>query len=113
MRRLGRAIRKQDIASKLGDRPALPVVLAGTPRELCLHHGFQALPSRYNAAMRQALRLHPDSLCSAATQVEVDVARPRAGGLVLSYFVTGRIGDLRLPPVVAAARTEELWRHTC
>jgi hypothetical protein len=63
--------------------------------------------------MRQALRLHPDSLCAAATHVEVDVARPRAGSLVLCYFVTGKINDLRIPPVVAAARTEELWRHTC
>ena len=63
--------------------------------------------------MRQALKLHPDSLCSAVTHIEVDVARPRAGSLVLSYFVTGKIGDLRMPPVVAAARTDELWQHTC
>jgi hypothetical protein len=63
--------------------------------------------------MRQALRLHPDSLCSAATKVEVEIARPRAGSFVLSYFVTGQISNLRLPPVAAAARAEELWRHTC
>jgi hypothetical protein len=63
--------------------------------------------------MRQALRLHPDSRCAAATRIEVDVARPRAGGLVLSYVVTGRIGGLRLPPVTASARADELWRHTC
>ncbi len=65
------------------------------------------------SGMRRSLRLHPDSLCLAATHVEVEVARPRAGSLVLTYFVTGRISDLRLPPVSAAARTEELWRHTC
>ncbi len=63
--------------------------------------------------MRQALRLHPDSLCFAATQIEVDVAPPRAGNLVLSYFVTGKIGDLRIPPITSATRTEELWRSTC
>ena len=63
--------------------------------------------------MRQALRLHPDSLCFAATQIEADVARPHAGSLVFSYFVTGKIGDLRIPPVVSPARTDELWRHTC
>ncbi len=63
--------------------------------------------------MRQALRLHPDSRCAAATRIEVDVARPRAGALVLSYVVTGRIGGLRLPPVMASARADELWRHTC
>jgi hypothetical protein len=67
----------------------------------------------YVAGMRQALRLHPDSLCFAATQIEVDVARPQAGTLVLSYLVTGKIGDLRLSPVVSPARTDELWRHTC
>ncbi len=37
--------------------------------------------------MRQALRLHPDSRCVAATRIEVDVTRPRAGSLVLSYVV--------------------------
>jgi hypothetical protein len=63
--------------------------------------------------MRQALRLHPDSLCSAATHIEVDVARPRAGSLMLSYVVIGRISDLRIPPALTAARTDELWRHTC
>jgi hypothetical protein len=63
--------------------------------------------------MRQALRLHPDSRCAAATRIEVDVTRPRDGGLVLSYVVTGRIGGLRLPPVMASARAYELWRHTC
>jgi hypothetical protein len=63
--------------------------------------------------MRHALRLHPDSLCAAATRIEVDIACPRPGGLLLSYVVRGRIGGLRLPPVVAAARADELWRHTC
>jgi hypothetical protein len=68
---------------------------------------------RYNAAMRRSLRLHPDSLRLAAAHVEVNIARPRAGSLVLSYVVTGTISDLRMPPATAAARTDELWRHTC
>lgn len=63
--------------------------------------------------MRQALKLHPDSLCSAVTHIEVEVMRPCAGSLVLSYSVTGRIGDLCIPAAVAATRTDELWRHTC
>src|SRR5580700_9156406 len=62
--------------------------------------------------MRQTLRLHPDSQCAAATRIEADVARPRPGNMILSYVVSGRIGDLRMPPVVAAARADELWRHT-
>jgi hypothetical protein len=63
--------------------------------------------------MRQTLRLHPDSLCAAATRIEADVARPHPRSLILSYIVSGRISDLRMPPVVAAARADELWRHTC
>jgi hypothetical protein len=63
--------------------------------------------------MRHTLRLHPDSLCAAARRIEADIARPHPGSLVFSYVVSGRIGDLRLPPVVAAARADELWRHTC
>lgn len=63
--------------------------------------------------MRQSLRLHPHSLCLAAARIDVEVARFPAGSLLLSYVVTGRIGDLRLPPVSAAAHTDELWRHTC
>ena len=63
--------------------------------------------------MRQVLKLHPGSLSFATTHIAVDVARPRAGSLVLYYFVTGEIYDLRIPPVVPTARTNELWRHTC
>jgi len=63
--------------------------------------------------MRHTLRLHPDSLCAAATRIEVDIARPRPGSLVLSYVVSGKVGALRMPPLVAAARSDELWRHTC
>jgi hypothetical protein len=63
--------------------------------------------------MRQTLRLHPDSLCAAATRIEADIARPRPNSLILSYVVSGRIGGLLMPPVGAAARTDELWRHTC
>jgi hypothetical protein len=63
--------------------------------------------------MRQALRLHPDSRSAAVMRIEAEVARPRAGTVLLSYIVTGKIGDLRLPPAGAAARADELWRHTC
>jgi hypothetical protein len=63
--------------------------------------------------MLQTLKRHPDSLSSAATRVEVEVTRPRAGILVLRYLVTGKIGDLRLPSTTAPARADELWQHTC
>jgi hypothetical protein len=63
--------------------------------------------------MRHLLKRHSDSLGVAVVQVEVEVARSRADGLVLSYVVTGKINDVRMPAVVAAARGEELWQHTC
>jgi hypothetical protein len=63
--------------------------------------------------MRQALKLHPDSHCTAAARIDVEVARPRPGHLVLRYIVTGAMGDLRLPPPAAPARVDGLWRHTC
>jgi hypothetical protein len=63
--------------------------------------------------MRQALKLHPDSRCAAATHIDVEAARPRPGNLLLHYFVTGKTGDLRRPPAAAPARADELWRHTC
>jgi hypothetical protein len=63
--------------------------------------------------MQQSLRLHPDSRCFAAARVEVAVARPRADRLVLYYTVTGKISDVRMPPVVPATRTDDLWQHTC
>ena len=63
--------------------------------------------------MRQLLKRHSDSLGAAAVHVEVEVARPRSDSLILSYIVTGKISDIRMPAVVAAARGEELWQHTC
>ena len=63
--------------------------------------------------MRQALKPHPDSPCAAVSAIEVCATRPDAGALLLSYEVTGSIGDLRLPPIVASMRADELWRHTC
>jgi hypothetical protein len=63
--------------------------------------------------MRHVLKPHPDSRCVAAAHIEVDVARPRPENLVLSYIVTGKVSDIRMPPTVPAARRDELWRHTC
>ncbi len=63
--------------------------------------------------MRLALKRHPESRCVAVTHIAVDVARPRPGSLALSWVVTGNIDELHLPPIGAAARGDELWRHTC
>jgi hypothetical protein len=63
--------------------------------------------------MRHALTRHLDSTCIAAARIEVVVARPRAGRLALCYVVHGKIGELRLPPISAPARGDELWQQTC
>ncbi len=63
--------------------------------------------------MRQALKLHPDSRCSAVKTIEVDIARPRPGNLELCYVVTGTMSALRLLAATAPARADALWRHTC
>jgi hypothetical protein len=63
--------------------------------------------------MRQSLQLHPDSSCVAVTHIDVEFARPHAGRLVFAYIVAGSISELAMPPIAAATRTDELWRHTC
>jgi len=63
--------------------------------------------------MRQTLRLHPDSSCFAVTRIDVEALRSQTHGLVFAYTVTGTINDLAVPPMAAATRTDELWRHTC
>jgi hypothetical protein len=49
----------------------------------------------------------------AATRIDVEVARPRPGNLLLHYFVAGKISDLRLRRATVSLRTDELWQHTC
>jgi hypothetical protein len=63
--------------------------------------------------MRHGLHLHPDSICLAASHIEVDLERPEPGRLRLRYRVSGDIPRLRLPPVTASARADDLWRTTC
>ena len=81
--------------------PGLEVTLAGKQCE------------GYNARVRQALTLHPDSRCLAATRIDVEILRPRPSSLVLFYSLSGKIGDLRVPPAATPARSDELWQHTC
>src|SRR5580692_12121718 len=63
--------------------------------------------------MRHPLRLHPDSVCAAATDLEVEVARPQPDRLILSYVVRSSLSDLLLPPIVPSTRADELWQDTC
>jgi len=63
--------------------------------------------------MRHQLRLHPDSQSVAVANIDVEIARPPAGRLELSYIVTGQIRSIRMPAAVASTRGDGLWRHTC
>lgn len=63
--------------------------------------------------MHQALTIYPRSLCPAVASIDVEVARPRPGRLVLNYAVTGAMRDLWLPAEAAPLRADELWRRTC
>lgn len=63
--------------------------------------------------MRQFLKCHPDSPLGAAAQIEVEIVHLSASGLKLSYRVTGKMSDIRMPAVAATTRGEELWQHTC
>ncbi len=63
--------------------------------------------------MRHTLQLHPASPCSSVTHIEVEVLRPRDRSWALTYVVTGKMSDLAIPPLAAATRVDELWRHTC
>jgi hypothetical protein len=63
--------------------------------------------------MRRALKLHPQSPCAAATGIAVDAARSRSGNLVLRYVLTGRMSEVRIPPLAALSRADALWHRTC
>jgi hypothetical protein len=59
------------------------------------------------------LKLHPDSRSPAVQRIEVQTARPRPDGLMLSYTVIGMVSDILLPPPLAGTRGDQLWQHTC
>lgn len=63
--------------------------------------------------MLSALKRHPDSRGGRDLRIETEVACPGPGLVSLRFLVTGDVSELRLPAVVRAERTDELWRHTC
>jgi hypothetical protein len=63
--------------------------------------------------MRHSLKPHPDAPPCPATAIDVEVARPHAGSLLLTYAVSGRLAEVLIPPVTAPARADLLWQHTC
>lgn len=63
--------------------------------------------------MRLPLHPHPDTSCPIVDAITVEVVRPQADRLLLTYVVTGRVDAIRWPAPAAPVRTDELWRHTC
>jgi hypothetical protein len=70
-------------------------------------------PEKMAGIARRTLLVHPETACAAVKMIEVEVARPRPGTLVFTYVITGRIEALAIPPLANAARTDDLWQHTC
>lgn len=67
----------------------------------------------FGMAERIALKPHPGFRHDAVTGIDVEVARPAPGALLLHYILAGAIPDLRLPPPAGSVRADGLWRHTC
>lgn len=63
--------------------------------------------------MRRTLKLHPQSHCDSVSRIEVDVVRHGSHQLLLRYFVTGKMDQLRFPPASKIKRGEKLWEHSC
>lgn len=60
-----------------------------------------------------ALHPHPTTPCAFIQAVGVEVLRFPGGALHLHYRVEGDMQLLEIPARRPAARTDELWRHTC
>jgi hypothetical protein len=63
--------------------------------------------------MPYVLKLHPDSQCPAVAHITVDLERNDRAQWLVTYSVTGKISELRMPPVGNALRSDDLWQHTC
>jgi hypothetical protein len=70
------------------------------------------LSYRYNGRQRQALKVHPDSLCSAVTDIEVEIMRPCAGSLILSYLVTSSHAQPRVSSQHLQSSQKRSWQTT-
>ena len=59
------------------------------------------------------LKCHPETYSQAIRSIETHVAWIDAGGLAITYALTGDITRLRIPPLRPARSADRLWEHTC
>lgn len=64
------------------------------------------------ATQAVALVPHPATPSAAVQSILVEVRRER-DAVALRYVLSGDLGRLRVPASRAAARADDLWRHTC
>jgi hypothetical protein len=67
---------------------------------------------RPSPGMRKWLMSHPDFPSIAVTAIAVEIARNNSA-LSLRYTAEGDLDSVLWPEPMAAARTDELWMHTC
>jgi hypothetical protein len=62
---------------------------------------------------RYELECHPATPRPPVRSLRVSLHREENGTLRLSYELEGHVARLRIPPLAAPRRTDDLWRHTC
>ena len=63
--------------------------------------------------MKSVLWTHPANPSAAIDHMEVTLDRLSAESLELRYVLTGRIGEILVPPPAPSLRTDNLWKTTC
>lgn len=75
---------------------------------------FGLSPSKASPSSQAfSLEPHPDTPSTAVTCIQATAVRTSPSTLTLHFQLTGNPASLRLPPLSAPVRTDELWRHTC
>jgi hypothetical protein len=98
----------RQVTFRVKQSPTEAIRKSALQRRLRGHSG-----SGYKAAMRRALRLHPNGRRDAVSRIAVEVSRPTPASLALHYTLSGRMADIVLPPPDEPLRTDALWQHTC
>lgn len=63
--------------------------------------------------MRQALKLHPSSVCPEVDRIEISAARRGPRQLTLNYRLRGNLDALRIGSTSKPVHGDGLWKNTC